>query len=113
VLYATILLCVKAPLSVQGWDEAVHEIGKLSSETILSAKNAESLLQAVEDIPVLVIAGAEDSLVSLKSCQAMASKLENSVSTLLFTIFSYILHKICKFCMKMDKMRVLLDLYHV
>jgi dienelactone hydrolase len=105
VLYATILLCVKAPLSVQGWDEAVHEIGKLSSETILSAKNAESLLQAVEDIPVLVIAGAEDSLVSLKSCQAMASKLENSVSTLLFTIFSYI-HEICKFCMKMDEENV-------
>jgi len=52
----------------------------LSSETILSTKNAESLLQAVEDIPVLVIAGSEDSLVSLKSCQAMASKLVNSVS---------------------------------
>lgn len=80
-------LCVKAPLSVEGWDEAVHEIGKLSSETILSTKNAESLLQAVEDIPVLVIAGAEDSLVSLKSCQAMASKLENSVSILLFTVY--------------------------
>jgi len=29
---------------------------------------------------VLVIAGSEDSLVSLKSCQAMASKLVNSVS---------------------------------
>ncbi|GAU44483.1 hypothetical protein TSUD_261230 [Trifolium subterraneum] len=77
-LTTEVLDLYKAPLSVQGWDEAVHEIGKLSSETILSAKNAESLLQAVEDIPVLVIAGAEDSLVSLKSCQAMASKLENS-----------------------------------
>ena len=54
----------------------------MSSETILSAKNAESLLQAVGDIPVLVIAGAEDSLVSLKSCQAMALKLVNSVSML-------------------------------
>lgn len=94
----TVLFCVKAPLSVEGWDEAVHEIGKLSSETILAAKNAESLLQAVEDIPVLVIAGAEDSLVSLKSCQAMASKLENSVSILLFTILSYIFHRPCKFC---------------
>lgn len=29
---------------------------------------------------MLVIAGSEDSLVSLKSCQAMASKLVNSVS---------------------------------
>ncbi|XP_058728929.1 uncharacterized protein LOC131601178 [Vicia villosa] len=77
-LTTEVLNLYKAPLSVEGWDEAVHEIGKLSSETILSAKNAESLLQAVEDIPVLVIAGAEDSLVSLKSCQAMASKLENS-----------------------------------
>lgn len=98
MLYVTVLFCVKAPLSVEGWDEAVHEIGKLSSETILAAKNAESLLQAVEDIPVLVIAGAEDSLVSLKSCQAMASKLENSVSILLFTILSYIFHRPCKFC---------------
>ncbi|KEH28729.1 putative haloalkane dehalogenase [Medicago truncatula] len=77
-LTTEVLNLYKAPLSVEGWDEAVHEIGKLSSETILAAKNAESLLQAVEDIPVLVIAGAEDSLVSLKSCQAMASKLENS-----------------------------------
>ncbi|KAG5036637.1 hypothetical protein AAZX31_07G031400 [Glycine max] len=75
---AEVLTLYKAPLSVEGWDEALHEIGKLSSETILSAKNAESLLQAVGDIPVLVIAGAEDSLVSLKSCQAMALKLVNS-----------------------------------
>ncbi|KAG4921745.1 hypothetical protein JHK82_050692 [Glycine max] len=47
-------------------------------ETIISAKNVESLLQAVGDIPVLVTAGAGDSLVSLESCQAMASKLLNS-----------------------------------
>ncbi|CAJ1951231.1 unnamed protein product [Sphenostylis stenocarpa] len=73
-----VLTLYKAPLSVEGWDEALHEIGKLSSETILSTKNAESLLQAVGDIPVLVIAGSEDSLVSLNSCQAMASKLVNS-----------------------------------
>ena len=52
------------------------------SETILSAKNVESLLQVVRDIPVLVIACAGDSLVSLESCQAMASKLVNSVSML-------------------------------
>ncbi|KAG4909394.1 hypothetical protein JHK85_056258 [Glycine max] len=50
-----------APLSVEGWDNGLHEISKLSSETILSAKNAESLLQAIGDILVLVIAGAEDS----------------------------------------------------
>ncbi|KAF7843293.1 putative hydrolase yugF [Senna tora] len=77
-LTTEVLTLYKAPLCVEGWDEALHEIGKLSSETIQSAKNAELLLQAVEDIPVLVIAGAEDSLVSLKSCQAMASKFVNS-----------------------------------
>ncbi|XP_019458496.1 PREDICTED: uncharacterized protein LOC109358620 isoform X1 [Lupinus angustifolius] len=73
-----VLSLYKAPLFVEGWDEALHEIGKLSSETILSVKNAESLLQAVEDIPMLVIAGVEDSLVSLKSCQTMASRFINS-----------------------------------
>lgn len=73
-----VLSLYKAPLYVEGWDEAVHEIGKLSSENILSAKNAESLLQDVKDISLLVIAGAEDSLVSLKSCQTMASKFVNS-----------------------------------
>ncbi|KAK7294120.1 hypothetical protein RJT34_17003 [Clitoria ternatea] len=77
-LTTEVLTLYKAHLSVEGWDEALHEIGKLSSETILSVKNAESLLQDVEDIPVLVIAGAEDSLISLKSCQVMASKLVNS-----------------------------------
>lgn len=71
----------QAPLCVEGWDEALHEIGRLSYETFLSPKNAESLLKAVEDMPVLVIAGAEDALVSLKSSQAMASKLVNSVSS--------------------------------
>lgn len=65
---------------MEGWDEALHEIGKLSCETILSAPNATSLLQAVEDLPVLVIVGAEDALVSIKSAQVMASKLVNSVS---------------------------------
>ncbi|KAJ1433870.1 Alpha/Beta hydrolase fold [Sesbania bispinosa] len=77
-LTTEVLSLYKAPLYVEGWDEALHEIGKLSSETILSTKNAESLLQAVKDISVLVVAGAEDSLVSLKSCQAMASKFLNS-----------------------------------
>ncbi|KAK7271153.1 hypothetical protein RJT34_26809 [Clitoria ternatea] len=77
-LTTEVMTLYKAPLYVEGWDEALHEIGKLSSETILSAKNAESLLQAVKDIPVLVIAGAEDSLVSMRYCQAMASKFVNS-----------------------------------
>ena len=65
---------------MEGWDEALHEIGKLSCETVLSPQNATSLLQAIEDVPVLVIVGAEDALVSIKSAQAMASKLVNSVS---------------------------------
>ncbi|KAF5466696.1 hypothetical protein F2P56_016601 [Juglans regia] len=77
-LTTEILNLYKAPLWVEGWDEALHEIGRLSSETVLSPQNAESLLKAVEDMPVLVIAGAEDALVSLKSSQAMASKLANS-----------------------------------
>ncbi|XP_030464587.1 uncharacterized protein LOC115684039 isoform X2 [Syzygium oleosum] len=68
----------KAPLFVEGWDEALHEIGKLSYEFVLSPQYAAGLLKAVEDTPVLVIAGAEDALISLKSTQSMASKLVNS-----------------------------------
>lgn len=71
---------IQAPLCVEGWVEALHEIGRLSFETVLSPQNAASLLKAVEDIPVLVITGAEDALVSLKSVQTLASKLVNSVS---------------------------------
>lgn len=78
--------CDQAPLCVEGWDEALHEIGKLSYETVLSPQNATSLLQAVEDLPVLVIVGAEDALVSIKSAQAMASKLVNSVSISLLSL---------------------------
>lgn len=77
-LTTDVLSLYKAPLCVEGWDEALHEIGKLSYETVLSPQNATSLLQAVEDLPVLVIVGAEDALVSIKSAQAMASKLVNS-----------------------------------
>lgn len=73
-------VCVQAPLCIEGWDEALHEIGKLSHETVLSPEYANSLLKAVEDLPILVIAGAEDALVPLKSIQTMASKLRNSVS---------------------------------
>ena len=71
---------MQAPLCVEGWDEALYEIGKLSSDTVLSEQNASVLVKAVEDIPVMVIAGAEDALVPLKSVQTMASKFVNSVS---------------------------------
>jgi hypothetical protein len=73
----------QAPLCVEGWDEALHEIGRLSSETVLPPQNAESLLKAVEAIPALVITGAEDAFVTLKSSQAMAAKFVNAVSIFL------------------------------
>ncbi|KAL8189293.1 hypothetical protein R6Q57_028859 [Mikania cordata] len=77
-LTTDVLSLYKAPLCVEGWDEALHEIGKLSSETIFTLQNESLLLKAVKDTPLLVIAGAEDALVSLKSVQAMASKFVNS-----------------------------------
>ncbi|CAN4088902.1 unnamed protein product [Withania somnifera] len=77
-LTTEVLSLYKAPLCVEGWDEALHEIGKQSYETLLSSEKAAALLEAVESLPVLVIGGAEDALVPLKSVQAMASKLVNS-----------------------------------
>ncbi|KAL0354756.1 UNVERIFIED_CONTAM: hypothetical protein Sradi_3922500 [Sesamum radiatum] len=77
-LTTEVLSLYKAPLHVEGWDEALHEIGKLSYETVLSPQDAASLLKAVETLPVLVITGAEDVLVPLNSVQTMASKLVNS-----------------------------------
>lgn len=77
-LTTEVLSLYKAPLCVEGWDEALHEIGRLSHEMILPPQCEAALLKAVEDLPVLVIAGAEDALVSLKSSQVMASKLVNS-----------------------------------
>ncbi|KAJ4718254.1 Alpha/beta hydrolase-like [Melia azedarach] len=77
-LTTEVLSLYKAPLCVEGWDEALHEIGRLSNETVLQPQCEAALLKAVDDLPVLVIAGAEDALVSLKSSQAMASKLVNS-----------------------------------
>ncbi|CAH9092063.1 unnamed protein product [Cuscuta epithymum] len=77
-LTTEVLSLYKAPLFVEGWDEALHEIGKLSFETVLSPGNAISVLKAVENIPVLVVAGAEDALVPLKSVQIMVSKFVNS-----------------------------------
>ncbi|CAI9767222.1 unnamed protein product [Fraxinus pennsylvanica] len=41
----------QAPLNVEGWDEAFHEIGKLLYETVLTPQNAELLLKAVEQLP--------------------------------------------------------------
>jgi len=70
----------QAPLCVEGWDEALHEINKVSCETVLSPQNAELLLNAIQDLPVLVVSGAEDALVSSRSAQTMASKFVNSVS---------------------------------
>ncbi|XP_004235721.2 uncharacterized protein [Solanum lycopersicum] len=77
-LTTEVLSLYKAPLCVEGWDEALHEIGKQSYETVLSPERAAALLKAVESLPVLVIGGAEDAVVPLKSVQAMASKLVNS-----------------------------------
>ncbi|KAK4735987.1 hypothetical protein R3W88_010248 [Solanum pinnatisectum] len=77
-LTTEVLSLYKAPLCVEGWDEALHEIGKQSYETVLSPEKAAALLKAVESLPVLVIGGAEDAVVPLKSVQAMASKLVNS-----------------------------------
>ncbi|KAL7602300.1 hypothetical protein Lser_V15G25175 [Lactuca serriola] len=77
-LTTDVLSLYKAPLCVEGWDEALHEIGRLSSETILSQQNESLLVKAVEELPLLVVAGAEDALVPLKSIQLMASKFVNS-----------------------------------
>ena len=74
--------CIQAPLYVEGWDEALHEVGRLSFSTVLSSKRATELLRSVEDLPVLVVGGSEGALVSLKSAQTMASELVNSVSCL-------------------------------
>ncbi|KAL3618340.1 hypothetical protein CASFOL_038661 [Castilleja foliolosa] len=77
-LTTEVLNLYKGPLHVEGWDEALHEIGKLSYETVLPPQNAALLLNAVETLPVLVVAGSEDVLVPLKSVQTLASKLGNS-----------------------------------
>jgi pimeloyl-ACP methyl ester carboxylesterase len=76
------------PLFVEGWDQALHEIGRMSFATVLSAQRAADLLKSVHDLPVLVVAGAEDVLVSLKSAQAMASKFANSVCAI-FSSYIY------------------------
>ncbi|MFS7909700.1 putative hydrolase [Helianthus anomalus] len=77
-LTTEVLSLYKAALCVEGWVESLYEIGKLSSDTVLTEQNASLLVKAVEDIPVMVIAGAEDALVPLTSVQTMASKFVNS-----------------------------------
>ncbi|ESQ30159.1 hypothetical protein EUTSA_v10012329mg [Eutrema salsugineum] len=77
-LTTDVIMLYKAPLCLEAWDEAFNEISKLSYEMILSPQNASTLLKSMGDLPVLVVAGAEDALVPLKSSQALASKLTNS-----------------------------------
>ncbi|KAJ6822254.1 uncharacterized protein M6B38_388465 [Iris pallida] len=77
-LTTEVLNLYKVPLYVEGWDEALHEIGRLSFATVLTPQTAVELLKSVEDLPVLVVAGADDALVSVKSVQTMASKFVNS-----------------------------------
>ncbi|KAI3773389.1 hypothetical protein L1987_47916 [Smallanthus sonchifolius] len=69
-LTTDVLSLYKAPLYVEGWDESLYEIGKLSSDTVLTEENASLLVKAVEDTPVMVIAGAEDALrlVAISGC---------------------------------------------
>lgn len=87
------MMLKQTPLCVEGWDEALHEIARLSYETFLSPQNAEALLKAVEEMPVLVVGGVEDALVSLNTSQALAFKLRNSVrlspSSLLVPFISF------------------------
>jgi pimeloyl-ACP methyl ester carboxylesterase len=77
-LTTDITMLYKAPLCLEAWDEALNEISKLSYEMILSPQNASALVKSIGDLPVLVVAGAEDALVPLKSSQVLASKLTNS-----------------------------------
>ncbi|XP_031488302.1 uncharacterized protein LOC116256177 [Nymphaea colorata] len=72
-----VLNLYKAPLCIEGWDEAFQEIGTSFAST-LSLQNASLLLEAVGNLPVLVVAGAKDRLVPLKSSQTLALKLMNS-----------------------------------
>nr|GEZ63394.1 PI-PLC X domain-containing protein At5g67130-like [Tanacetum cinerariifolium] len=76
-LTTDVLSLYKAPLCVEGWDEALYEICKLLLDTVLSEQSASVLVKAVEEIPVMVILGAEDALVPLKLVQTMASKFVN------------------------------------
>ncbi|KAF6148960.1 hypothetical protein GIB67_026705 [Kingdonia uniflora] len=54
----------------RSWYDAI----KLTIEVLNLYKKAEILLKSLEDLPVLVVTGVEDALVSLKSSQVIASK---------------------------------------
>eukprot|EP01018_Ginkgo_biloba_P021043 Gb_13616 [translate_table: standard] len=73
-----ILDLYKAPLRVEGWDNALAEVSRLSIGNMLSSNNASELFKALQGLPVLIAAGAEDILVSLRSSQALASRFSNS-----------------------------------
>ncbi|XP_023644399.1 uncharacterized protein LOC17897672 isoform X2 [Capsella rubella] len=77
-LTTDVTMLYKAPLCLEAWDEALNEISKLSYEMILSSQNASALLKSMGELPMLVVAGAQDTLVPLKSSKALASKLNNS-----------------------------------
>ncbi|GJZ50327.1 alpha/beta hydrolases superfamily protein [Tanacetum coccineum] len=62
------------------YDEALYEIGKFLSDTVLSEQSSSVLVKALEDIPVMFIAEAEDAHVPLKYVQTMALKFVDSVS---------------------------------
>ncbi|KAF6152935.1 hypothetical protein GIB67_039642 [Kingdonia uniflora] len=57
-----------------------YDTTKLTIEVLNLCKKVEILLKSLKDLPVLVVACAEDALVSLKSIQVMASKLVNFIS---------------------------------
>uniref|UniRef100_A0A0D6R4X3 AB hydrolase-1 domain-containing protein n=1 Tax=Araucaria cunninghamii TaxID=56994 RepID=A0A0D6R4X3_ARACU len=77
-LTSDVLELYKAPLRVEGWDKALAEVSKLSIGRMLSSNHASDLLKAVQGLPVLIAAGAEDNLVSLQSSKFLASKFSNS-----------------------------------
>eukprot|EP00252_Welwitschia_mirabilis_P004001 TRINITY_DN14137_c0_g1_i1.p1 TRINITY_DN14137_c0_g1~~TRINITY_DN14137_c0_g1_i1.p1 ORF type:complete len:614 (-),score=82.04 TRINITY_DN14137_c0_g1_i1:317-2158(-) len=68
----------KAPLRVEGWDNALAEVSRLSIGSTLSSNDVYGILKSLQRLPVLIASGAEDILVSLRSSQDLASKLPNS-----------------------------------
>ena len=69
---------------MEGWDNSLVEVSKLSIQTMLSLNNVLALLKGLQWLPVLIATGAEDILVSLRSSQVLASKFSDSVSISLF-----------------------------
>ncbi|EFJ22111.1 hypothetical protein SELMODRAFT_106067 [Selaginella moellendorffii] len=75
-LTADVLELYKAPLRVEGWDQALAEVTR--SSVACTARAAAELLQTVEDLPALLVAGLHDMLVPLKAAQSLATKLPQS-----------------------------------